>query len=527
MKTKRFLTLFPRGGARWRFLEENRSVVTAGNAHGRATSDGRGKLYVNDTGDHVTGSGLGWVIDGGESSWGNPKIAITQPDDSGWPVTAGDMFVFGSDSVSNADTHLVLGCRNATTDNGIHDDEAGLYEDKANLAVFSGNPALRALVNGESQDVAMVVRGLDADLKIIRYHFLEKINNEWKLVWPGAAFSPLNQPTFPGVHGHTKALTVRRLGLIDLVANGKAQHDTAFDAETDSDADLASGETFTIPPNGHSGKVTMTPDGSLNENMLQSCFIDAQNRLLIYHVNGDDDLHVAKEVNNVVTALGSKANVFTASTATGITWKVSADGYVTVWADNVLAVGPVAIGSGDDVLLAATQGRGILQGTSSFANLITHPINLGTATDRVICPQPANEMNFLPDSILDVENVTLTTGDPDFHFFRGVGFTDPFAYSLRINADGSVAIVEYDGVTDPTRISGGAGTVSDGSRVVVIADGANIELIVDTASVGTYGSALYQTQSGYKRYTAAGGSCDSVTAWPRNLTAAGLMPKGV
>jgi hypothetical protein len=79
--------------------------------------------------------------------------------------------------------------------------------------------------------------------------------------------------------------------------------------------------------------------------------------------------------------------------------------------------------------------------------------------------------------------------------------------------DGSLILREYRSGGFDTRISLGAGTVSDDDDVQIVVAGTDSEFFVNGASVGSYASTLYGGNAG-AIYPTGNGVMDALELWP-------------
>lgn len=156
-------------------------------------------------------------------------------------------------------------------------------------------------------------------------------------------------------------------------------------------------------------------------------------------------------------------------------------------------------------------------------------VGYGLATDLVVGPVAVNtefthESDFVSELKISLLPAILTRLN-----FRVI--TPNFAcYDIRWDAVGAFSLSEYVGGVRNALGGGGPGTVNSGDRLVVICDGSNIDIYVNTTLIISYAAAIYQDQiDGYALQvgTVNSGYVSDIVTWLRNLGEAPLTKGAV
>lgn len=123
------------------------------------------------------------------------------------------------------------------------------------------------------------------------------------------------------------------------------------------------------------------------------------------------------------------------------------------------------------------------------------------------------------DCLIEFEATTLPGSGNNQVIFREQD--DNNHWRIQMQSTGAMTFREINGGVNTTRISVGAGTISNGDRLVVIADGNVYKLYVENTLVGTYtdsGSFLITETSGRIRNINPGGVISDIISWPRVIS---------
>ena len=121
------------------------------------------------------------------------------------------------------------------------------------------------------------------------------------------------------------------------------------------------------------------------------------------------------------------------------------------------------------------------------------------------------------DCIVEFEATTLpNSGSHIFVAFRLQSAGN--AWLIKIELDGKIRLVEYVSAVQNDRIVSSTGVVSNGDRVVVIADDEVIKLYVDNVLIGTYSNAVNFKTATAGAINIGTGAVSDFISWPRTLS---------
>ena len=506
MRGKKHLLFRRRKGPVWTFLDRNRSVIAAGSVDGTLTSDGKAEIVAVDTENKLSGSGIGYV-------WAGPKAAPAHGDPGRWYRNIDDSkFTLGAGN----------GCFFKIKPSDASDEMRAGYDDTLDGTVAA--PYWRLYGNelrAGTPNVHTIVGGVDLEIGIIqlstRHHFVQKLNGVWVLAWPDV--TAIRSTAYVGISNYDLNGSDSKTGLTNLVANGKPQWDTAFDAETDTDASPAATDSVDRVAGSAEidcGDITLPSGGAIT---LQIRRVSATNYTTLT-INADGSADIKETIASAEGAsLGAVA-------AGGITDSASLKildnaGSVTVFSANVSKV-TATLTDHAEAVLVYLNGLGT---AGALSEITTHPINLGTATDRVICPQAGDTWISTADHWLDFTIPTIPTGNSVRIAFNRTD--DDNCGVLDIDSNGKPLVYNRTGGADGAAvITGSNADVSAGNRVLVRVEDGNCALFVGTAQISTtYTSWARTAKTGKVLSLGTAGALSELITWPWDLS--GLMPRGV
>ncbi|MHC4302731.1 MAG: hypothetical protein ACYS7Y_36190, partial [Planctomycetota bacterium] len=328
---------------------------------------------------------------------------------------------------------------------------------------------------------------------------------EWKLNWSNEGVRTGGGSVYPGFGNYRFSFSLKRVALLDLsswVERDFAEehyHEVApvYDTEHYLDADFHYRVIFE----------RQTPG------LLQLRFrrVDDDNHIHAY-VDTSGNLRVNEVLDAGLNEIGRVNGVFTATVTYQMDVVVLGES-IKVYVDNVLKISTTST-----YLLTqagAAAGAALCNYAVRTDEWWAHPHPaLGLAIERWIAPRAADiDTGMPPDLLIQTRKLELPAGAENY-LFRGTSITSPYCYAAGWESTGEANCREYDGDTNPQRVYGGPGTVADEDDHMARIDGAYLEVFVNSVSIGSYGSAIYQEQQGANNYPTAAVAADAIEFWP-------------
>jgi len=279
---------------------------------------------------------------------------------------------------------------------------------------------------------------------------------------------------------------------------------------TDTKTNPANGTTFDCESDYHLNATFTYEAGKF---VSIRCRYNTSSNYVAFEAADDGKFKTYENVAGNFNSLTTTSSIFSDGVAYQIDM-VNQGNNLKVYVDGVLR----ANNTTNAALASYTSGIVLHNLATNDIVLTAHPLTLGIADSMVVCPQDEDEGTHSAGFVWECKNVTISPSDNHITLFqRGVVTT-----YLLIVTDGSGAFHE-NGVN---RITFGAGSVTDGDDVVIVADGTSAEVFVNGTSVGSTSSLSQAMQAGaWEASTWINGAvCDHMAAFPRDVTE--LLPEG-
>ena len=477
-----------RGGLDWLLYDVFPAPDAAPLTTPRTCDPGPGTLNVTGAAIAIAGGKL--VIDADTAAWkGVSSVGRFDPDaglaimtDCGATVGTVLGFTFTSASTANADASGYTRHR----------------KDVGNVYKVAGPTAVTVGTWSTGKHVS-VLRGANG------CHFIRS----GKLVWVNDDQAN-HANNYATIGSYNCTADIESFGALSLPANGYADWAADFSTITDSKTNPANLTAFNCDADCHIN-TTFTHENTKYV-LISARYTDSNNRIY-WNATTAGGLVVTEFYLGTPNILLNDAAVFSDGVAAEVDMILEGSA-ISIYVDNVLKLSDTL---GDPT----TTTGGLAENTLATNDIVlsTHPYPaLGIATDRVIAPQDSEEADCNPDCLIYIRGIELPGSGQNYLFFRGRLFeATPYCYGIWADTNGSIGVREYTSGADPDRIAGGNGTVSNGDDIAIIADGADLTLFVNGTSVGSYGSAIYQSNAGSKNYT-NGIVCDSIEFFPRDVS---------
>jgi len=467
------------------------SFLSGGTSSPRTATPGPGSTLIVDTTSKFSVSGGDLVCSGGINDYNDPSVSLSDAG-SGVAASAG-IGLYAHITPSDATTYARVGL--AQTAN---DDENSMFR-------FLNTGTIDTLLPTTQPSMATYSGGVDYKfLQILRssgYGYYYIINGSLK--W--AADDATATPVFPFVGSYDKPLSLHDLALVDLSSYGFTND---FLDVTDTKTNPATGTSFGVGMSGHLNATWTHEAGTSVDFKFKYSGASSYYRV----VDIANDLYVTYNTGGGDTQTGFYAAGF----SDGVSYELDVifdydNTSLRVFLDKVLVINLSTLTQ----LESLTSGRVDHSLATNDIVLTTHPYPaLGIATDRVVCPQTNDTATHTADCVIHCKNVVLPTASANQIRWRYVD-SNNFMY-CSIPADGSLNIGKVIAGAPTALITTIAGTISDNDDLVIVSDGASVQIFISGTSAGTSATAAPLTGTLFVVDTVANsGSFDYIALFPR------------
>ena len=518
MGSKKLLLMLNRGGKSWieknallydTFKTDDAAPITSP----RTCEPGPGVLTLNDSANHLSISGESLIADGKESAT-DPTVDFSVIAATPMTFNAGDGIFVVVTAVDASEAGIEIGFDGAF-DGGYRENPHIKFNNSFLYAwnsVAATDVPVMATSDGMQYKCLFIPRSGDTE------PYMMLIADGKLLFLP--TVTPTNAITVVGANNFTAYYNIDDFALLPL-----ADYNSAWGGDwsevTDTKTNPANNTAFNCAADYHLN-TTFTYEAGNYIYWFGRFVSVADYGIRLAATTGGGVQVYQRDADGATLEINAGAGTLSDGVAYEIDLVVNGSN-ASLYLDKVL------IGSTTSLDINLSTSAGYSQNTlaSNDVVLTTHPYPaLGIADSRVVCPQLNDTYSCSADLVAEIKNgSSIGTSNSSGTRFKFRSQDSNNYVMVQVLDDGRMWLWQVIGGSTTALISAGLGTVSGGDTVVCVLDGANGELFVNGASVGTSSAVPLTTETGGSLSTVEPGSnWDSIACFPRDVSS--LLPKG-